>query len=510
MTEAAPTSRKFGESFRSAVVWNALDMGVGQVMTLVIFLILTTKLDPVVFGLYALALVFIDFFNLEGRYSVIDTLLQKQRFDETSLSTAFWVMIGINATVGVALFFGAPIIAEQFNEPGFTDVLRALLLSLVILPFVYGPTAALSKERDFKFLSIRASVSKILGGLAALIIVFGPQPAWALVVQRLTSNLVEAVFLVSQTKLYPKFKFDGKWAREFIVEVGRVVSAQTMVKWLLRMVDVFIAFLLGAVMVGIWRVAERILQVVFAALATPMSALWVITLSDENTRVEDRKRFFLDLTQLATMVLVPAFVGLALVSQDFVDAFIDPRYAKVGTVLSILCWFCALAPFYYFRGGALVALKKSRTLISLAAMDIIVLSLAMLAIAWATGGVKFLGLNLEGLQLFGIETFPLEGAIFSLGFVYVVSTVVMVPIILKATGAEFWDLWRQILPAFVATAIMAAMIVAVDHLWPGSTAWGELAGKVAIGAMTYGLYIFLLHRDWVTDAYRLVMDTRGG
>jgi len=71
--------KQFGSSFRSALSWNMLNIGVGQVMTLGIFLLLTTRLSPTVFGIFALALVFIEFFNAEGRFSIIDTILQKQR-----------------------------------------------------------------------------------------------------------------------------------------------------------------------------------------------------------------------------------------------------------------------------------------------------------------------------------------------------------------------------------------------------------------------------------------------
>ncbi|MEO1361707.1 MAG: oligosaccharide flippase family protein, partial [Pseudomonadota bacterium] len=87
--------KKFGSSFRAALTWNMLNIGVGQVMTLAIFLLLTTKLSPVVFGIFALALVFIEFFNLEGRFSIIDAIVQRQRFDKKSLATVYWVATGI-------------------------------------------------------------------------------------------------------------------------------------------------------------------------------------------------------------------------------------------------------------------------------------------------------------------------------------------------------------------------------------------------------------------------------
>ena len=173
-------NKQFGSSFRSALGWNMLNIGVGQVMTLGIFLLLTTQLSPAVFGIFALALVFIDFFNFEGRYSIIDAILQKQRFDKLSLATSFWVTFAVFGAFAALFFALAPFIANLFGYPDITGVLRALSLTLLIVPFSIVPMAVLSERRDFKSMTLRVIFAKSIGGISALVVAFGPHPEWAL------------------------------------------------------------------------------------------------------------------------------------------------------------------------------------------------------------------------------------------------------------------------------------------------------------------------------------------
>ncbi len=479
-----PDKKKFGSSFRSALSWNMLNIGVGQVMTLVIFLLLTTRLSPTVFGVFALALVFIEFFNLEGRFSIIDTIVQKQRLDKKSLSTVYWAATLLYGAFALLFVLLAPLVANAFGNPEITDVLRALALTLLLLPLTFGPIAALNAAHDFKSLTIRAIFAKFVGGITALVVAFGPHPEWALVAQRLTMTVAEAGLLILQTKIYPRLQFEAAWAKEFAKEASRIFMAQTCVKSLLRVLDVAIAGFFGAAAVGLWRIAERIMQAAFAAFANPISTLWVILLSAKDTAPDDKRRLFLNLTQLGATILVPVFIGIALISQDFIDAFVDTEFAAVGPILGLLALFSSLAPFYHFRNAAFIALKRTRTLVVLALSDLILLAVLSLI-----------------LRVYGTI-----GMVCGLGIVYLVSTIIFLPIILREVGATIMALAARVAPAYLGAAAMAGAVLASNGLHPDAPAFAQVGIKAAIGAIAYIGYLVLVHRRWLRQTIELVLD----
>ncbi|MEP1144656.1 MAG: oligosaccharide flippase family protein [Henriciella sp.] len=476
--------KQFGSSFRSALGWNMLNIGVGQVMTLGIFLLLTTRLSPTVFGIFALALVFIEFFNAEGRFSIIDTILQKQRFDKASLSTIFWVAFGIYGSFAALFFFLAPIIANGFGYPEITNVLRALAVTLLIIPFSFAPAAALFERHDFKSATLRILFAKVIGGVGALVVAFGPNPEWALVAQRVLFNSSEAILLIIQTRIFPAFSFEKNWAKEFLTETSRIFMAQTCVKSLLRVLDVTIAVFFGAAAVGLWRIAERVMQAIFGAFANPISSLWVILLSAKETSPEEKQRIFLNLTQLGTIILVPVFIGISLISQNFIDVFVAKEFSAVGPILGLLTLFGALAPFYNFRNAGLIALKRTRALVKLAIWDLVLLT----------------------TLCFLLRPFGITGLVTGLGVVYAASAILFMPIVLKEVGVKLSTLIERVAPAYLGALVMAAIVLSASSLIAHMPSLLQIGIKASLGATVYAAYLFLVHNAWLRSTIEIVLD----
>ncbi len=476
--------KRFGRSVRSSFGWNATKLLVGQLGALVVFIILTGQLTPAVFGVFALALIFVEFMNQEGRYSSIDTLVQMQRADRTATSTVFWSMTALYSFIALVFWIAAPFIADGLNTPEFTWVMRALALSLIPIPIMFGPLARLNMEHDFQSIAVRSILATIVGGIGGVIVAFGPSPEWALVVQRVLQLATEATFLLLKTRLLPSFEFDRTLFKQFASQVSRIFMAQSCVKSLYRLLDLLLAVFFSAAVVGFWRVAERLLQTVFQAFASPLSSLWVILLSAAPDDINARRTIFFNLTQVSSIVLVPVFGGLALVAQDIVDLVLDERYQQVGAIFTVLSAFAMTAPFFFFRNGALIALKRTGLLVGLALLDLAILTIMIVV-----------------LQPYG-SLF----SIMSLGIVFAVSSVVYVGAITRLLKVKLTDLLVRIYPSYFATFALIAAVYALTPLLAGIPIWLALATKALVGAGTFLAYLLILHRSWLFQNIQLLMD----
>ncbi|MEL7108094.1 MAG: oligosaccharide flippase family protein [Pseudomonadota bacterium] len=469
---------------RSSFGWSTARLLVGQIGALVVFIILTGQLSPAVFGVFALALIFVEFMNQEGRYSSIDTLVQMQRADGAATSTVFWSMTAFYALVALIFWLAAPFIARALNTPEFTWVLRALALSLIPVPIMFGPLARLNMEHDFQAIAVRSIMATAVGGVGGVAVAFGPAPEWALVVQRVLQLLTEAVFLLAKTRLFPTWQFDRDLFGTFAPQVARIFVAQSCIKSLYRLLDFILAVFFGPATVGIWRIAERLLQTAFQAFAAPLSSLWVILLSAAPDTKDARRIIFLNLTQVSSLILVPIFGGLALVAQDIVDLLLDPRYQTVGPIFSILSVFALSSPFFFFRNGALIALKKTNLLVGLAILDLILLT-----------GLLFM------LRPYGTVT-----TISSLGIVFLVSSVAYVSILTRILSVPLFEFVRRVYPAYFATFASMGAVYAASLLLLDQPVWQTLIIKVLVGIGIFVAYVFGLHRSWISQNIQLLMD----
>mgnify|MGYP001159388083 CR=1 FL=1 len=176
-----------GTAVRSAMIWNFASMAFSQIALAGVFILLAQLLDPRVFGLFALAAVLVDFAYQQGSSAVIDAVVRRQDFSQRTLSTVFWVMGAITVALVIALVVGAGVYGQMVGDPAAGPVLAAMAGSLLVIPFVVGPSAMMRQKLDFKGIALRGIVASFVGAIAALAMAWSPWPEWSLVVQRWVS-----------------------------------------------------------------------------------------------------------------------------------------------------------------------------------------------------------------------------------------------------------------------------------------------------------------------------------
>ena len=72
------SARKFDltSAIRGGMFWNVLSFVMSQCASFAIFLIIASRLPPEVFGIVALASIFSDFVDSDGRYACMDAIMQ--------------------------------------------------------------------------------------------------------------------------------------------------------------------------------------------------------------------------------------------------------------------------------------------------------------------------------------------------------------------------------------------------------------------------------------------------
>ncbi len=477
-TDTARPQKGLGTAFRSAMFWNITNMTFNQVVTTVVFLFLTYKLSPEVFGLFALGVIFVDYFHFQARTSAVDSLIQGQDFSKSMLDTAFSAGFIVVLVVTALLMLGSSLFATAMEEPQLALILPALALTLLPMPFIVPPMAVLSNEMDFRGIAIRGIIAAIGGGLAAVFVAVGPYAEWALVVQRAVNVIVSAAFLMFRAKWFPSLRFDRGLASAFLRNSGSIFIAQAISNSLMRVLNLVLGVFFGAAAIGLMSVAARFIETIYGAVAAPMGSLWVIMLSKERDSKSGRSNLYLGLTQLAALVCLPIFAGIALTSHDVVALVLSEKFAGVAPFLTIFASIGMFVPLAYFRNASLTALKRIRLLRYLAALDLFVLVIAALIAAqwgpWAIAGAMVVPVFVTALFI--------------------------TPILLREMNTGFGQLVGAILPAYVAIAVMSGGVLGLGALIGEATPLVSLLAKASCGIALYAGYLLLFHRKWVMRA----------
>ncbi len=194
-----------------AIIWNLIQRYGTQVISLIIGVILARLLTPADYGLigmisvfFALAMVFVNS-GFGAAY------IQNKNANETDASTIFFFNLFTSIFFYIILWFTAPLIASFYNQDQLVDLIRVASIVLIINSFSMMQSIKLTKEVNFKKMTIISLISTLISGIVGILAALNNFGVWSLVFQQLTRAFTNALGLWTFHKWKPKilFKIDS-------------------------------------------------------------------------------------------------------------------------------------------------------------------------------------------------------------------------------------------------------------------------------------------------------------
>lgn len=470
-----------GKAIRSAMIWNFATMAFGQIAIASVFLLLAGRLDPITFGTFALAAVLTDLFYNIGTSSSVDGIVQRQDYSRRTLSTITWAAMGI-CVVATLIFMGcANLYANAIGAPQVAPTLEVLSLTTLVLPFVIGPTAIMRQRMDFKGLAILGMISSLAGSLAALAVAYSPLIEWALVVQRIVTSVTMIALASWRTRSTPALAFDKAAARTWLSATSRIFAGQGAASAVPRAVELLVGIFFGVAAVGYLRVATKLNELAVSLLVNPLGQLWVVLITRARESRQSISTIYLKLMTLVSLIALPGFIGLALVSREIVALVLKPDYAPVADMLMVLAALGLLVPLNNPRNAILTATQRFNSLLKFSAIDVLATVAGMLALSNLGSTAMLIGTGLSPI----------------------IMLVVALPLILHVTHTDWRELLESLLPPYTAVLAMAAGVLALEPLMVGHTPLEILIGKAVIGAIIYVGVLAAFFRRSVFESFKV-------
>ncbi|HKY60803.1 MAG TPA: oligosaccharide flippase family protein [Gemmatimonadota bacterium] len=318
----------------SALVWKSIQLGGAKLVFLVRILILGRLLAPGDFGLFAVSAVAIGFLIRLTDFGMFQALVQRPETDTRHLDAGWTVnMVRTLAVAGVVLL-GAPLIAQLFDAPRATGLIRLLALQPVLNAAASIRLTGLVRDLRFRALAILGLGEAIVNTVVSIALV-KPLGMWALVAGPLAGsalNLAGSYFVAPHR---PRFSFDFQAARP-LFSYGRWIflSALFVVTGNL-VLQMVISRRLGVDDLGLYFLATRLAFLpaevsgqVAGAIAFPLYARL-------QTNLTGAVRAFRSMLRGMAVILIPASLLLAVLA-DSLQNVLGPRWEGTELLIAIL------------------------------------------------------------------------------------------------------------------------------------------------------------------------------
>lgn len=491
-----------GTRAASGVLWLAAQKWVVRASGIVTLAVLTRTVLPAEFGVVAAAMAVIPLVYLLADLGFSTYLLQADKLDQRSLSTAFWASVAAGAVLSAVLVGSAPLLATVFRIPELAPVLRTLVLAVVPTVLAGVPLSLLRRAMAFRSVALQGLVAALLAQAVAVALALLGGGVWALVAQLIVTQWVIALLAWRSAHWLPSFQLSPAQFRD-MAAFGLHVSGVDVVATLRILAESWIvAVTLGTAALGLLNISIRLIQVaqeLTAASLIPVSTVVFARVRQSADRLRDT---YLKALGVAYAVVSPVMILIVVTAPVSIPLLFGSRWggsvvpAQALAVAGIITLGAMLDHGLFYGLG-----RPGAWLAYAVAVDAATVATTAVAVRWGLGGVAvgFVGVAFAATAvrwvLVGrLLTLPLRRMArpFLTVLVPTVAAMAVGILVLSAVG-----------PAgrFVALGVVSMVTVVVDVV---------LLRLVAVGIMRDGLGVLPVPEGYARRISRwLRLDPRG-
>ena len=466
------------KSFLNAVKWAYTGNWGERSFAALFTFILAALLGPRDFGMVSIASVYICFLQMFLDQGLVAALIQKKDLEAKHLNSVFSMNLALSV-----LLIGVSVALSQWwarvnHAPGIAILISALSVCLLLQGLAIVQTTLLKREMNFKALSIRSNVSVLIGGVIGLGMAFGGFGVWALVGQQIAKDFVAMILLWRLSTWRPRLEFSWPHFQSlmsfsisnFIAQLGIFADTQAS--------SVLLGLFFGPVAVGLYRLADRLMNSVVTMATSSIQAVSLPEFSRLQDDPVELRKSALTCIRLSSAITLPALAGMAAVSTPLM-AVIGPNWAASSNVLKVLCGVGMAVIFAYFTGPLLQAVAKPKLLAIL---------------EWARMAAGTFVLLVVGLM---VRNGAINTQIMGIALARFITTILVVTpvflyILMRICRITLRDLAASVAPSALASAsvVLAIALFQASGLWITAKPIVLLSVELVIGTVI-GLLVLL-------------------
>jgi len=190
--------------------WTSIETIGVRCAQFIIGIVLARLLTPADYGIIGIIAVFIAIASAFIDSGFSNALIRKKEASEVDFSTTYIFNIIISVFFYILLAFGAPFIAEFYNQPELTNIVRVISINLIIGSLAAVQKVKIARDLNFKLSAKCSTSATIISGLVGIALAYSGRGVWALVFQQVANTTLNTLFLSVWGRWKPSFVFSQK------------------------------------------------------------------------------------------------------------------------------------------------------------------------------------------------------------------------------------------------------------------------------------------------------------
>jgi len=304
-------------------------------MSILISAILARLLVPSDFGLIAMVLVFSNFVTIFSGFGLTSAIVQKKEISDETLSSTFWINVGLGGLLTVALAASAPLIAAFYSEPRLTPLVVFISTTFFISSFCNVSYGLLIKRMNFKALAIIEGGAVAISGPIAIFLAFSGYGVWSLAWYTVLSTVFWTVFILIYARWVPHFIL-GLQHVKGLLGFGANLTGFSFVNYFARNMDnLLVGRFLGSAALGFYNLAYNLLVLPTNTISEVVGRVMFPALSIIQHDKQLVRNAYVTANRYIGAISFPLMVWVLVAAPQLIRVVYGPKWISVIPLIQI-------------------------------------------------------------------------------------------------------------------------------------------------------------------------------
>lgn len=343
----------------SNFIWSFAERFGAQGVSLIVSFVIARKLDPEIFGIVALILVFINILQIFVDSGFGSALIQKKDADDLDFSTVFYFNVFFCILFYVLIYFLAPIISDFYDKGNLTIYIRVLSICILVYGVKNIQHTYVAKNLMFKRFFFSTLGGTIAAAVVGIVLAYKGYGIWAIVLQHLVNVTIDTIILWITVKWRPIIKFSFSRLKKMYLFGWKILAANAIDCLFIELKNLLVGKVFSSADLGLFNRGEIFPKTIVSNIDLSIDSVLFPVLSNYQDRREDLKNIVKRAITTSVFFMAPLMIGLAVIAPQVIKIILTDKWLPCVPYLRVFCVTYLFYPIHTANLNAIKAVGRS-------------------------------------------------------------------------------------------------------------------------------------------------------
>jgi O-antigen/teichoic acid export membrane protein len=374
----------------NGMFWTFIQQMSSQGIAFVVSIILARILLPEEFGLIALLGVFIIIADNLINSGLGDSLIRTENPNNDDYSTVFYFNLLISIALYALMFFIAPVISNFYKQPLLISITRVYCLVFIFNAFSIIQNTLLSKNLDFKKMTIINIPSTLVGAAVGVVMAYNGFGVWSLVWSNLTRAAARSIQLWIWSPWIPTLSFKKEKIKKHL-NFGYKLTLSSVIDSIFRDIyTIIIGKFFNPLQVGFYNRANTLQMYPISNFSAILNTVTYPLFSKIQHDNKQLKNAYKKIMQMSVFLIAPTLLTMSALAEPLFRFLLTEKWLPAVPYFQILCFTGIFYPINAYNLNIISVKGRSDLLLLLSIVKkILIVFTIFISFQWGIYGLLF-------------------------------------------------------------------------------------------------------------------------